>query len=72
MKKEEFNLLDTLAKENKLFLDIIGHVDIKDNQEIYQQNKAYQQYQNHFKLGGYKLFLDGSPQGKTDVYKRQL
>ena len=65
MKKEEFNLLDTLAKENKLFLDIIGYVDIKDNQEIYQQNKAYHQYQNHFKLGGYKLFLDGSPQGKT-------
>src|SRR5699024_9978207 len=45
MKKEEFNLLDTLAKENKLFLDIIGYVDIKDNQEIYQQNKAYHQYQ---------------------------
>lgn len=65
IKKEEFNLLDTLAKENKLFLDIVGYVDIKDNQEIYQQNKAYHQYQNHFKLGGYKLFLDGSPQGKT-------
>ena len=48
-----------------MFLDIVGYVDIKDNQEIYQQNKAYHQYQNHFKLGGYKLFLDGSPQGKT-------
>ena len=48
-----------------MFLDIVGYVDIKDNQEIYNQNKDYHRYQNHFKLGGYKLFLDGSPQGKT-------
>ncbi|WP_278626931.1 amidohydrolase [Thomasclavelia cocleata] len=65
MKKEEFILLDSLAKENKLYLDVIGYIDIKDNQKLYQDNPSYHQYQNHFKLGGYKLFLDGSPQGKT-------
>ena len=65
MKKEEFELLDALAKENKLYLDIVGYIDIRDNQKLYQDNSAYHQYQNHFKLGGYKLFLDGSPQGKT-------
>ncbi len=65
MKKEEFVLLDSLAKENKLYLDVIGYIDIKDNQKLYQDNPSYHQYQNHFKLGGYKLFLDGSPQGKT-------
>lgn len=65
MKKEEFELLDSLAKENKLYLDIIGYIDIRDNQKLYQDNSVYHRYQNHFKLGGYKLFLDGSPQGKT-------
>ena len=65
MKKEEFELLDSLAKENKLYLDIVGYIDIRDNQKLYLDNPSYHQYQNHFKLGGYKLFLDGSPQGKT-------
>lgn len=65
MKEMEFSLLTSLAKENKLYLDIIGYVDIKDHQQLYQKNTLYHQYQNHFKLGGYKLFLDGSPQGKT-------
>ena len=65
MKEEEFSLLASLAKEKKLFLDVVGYVDIKDHQQLYQENTLYHQYQNHFKLGGYKLFLDGSPQGKT-------
>lgn len=65
MKEDEFSLLASLAKENKLFLDIVGYVDIKEHQKLYQENTFYHQYQNHFKLGGYKLFLDGSPQGKT-------
>ena len=25
----------------------------------------FENYHHHFKLGGYKIFLDGSPQGKT-------
>lgn len=65
MKNDEFNLLNVLALENKLYLDVIGYVDIKDHRMIYQNNPQYHQYFNHFKLGGYKLFLDGSPQGKT-------
>lgn len=65
MKKHEFELLETLALENKLFLDVVGYVDIKDHSSIYQDNYQYHHYLNHFKLGGYKLFLDGSPQGKT-------
>lgn len=65
MKSEEFNVLDKLAQENKLYLDIVGYVDIKNHQTIYTNNPNYHQYFNHFRLGGYKLFLDGSPQGKT-------
>ena len=65
MKTKEFNFLNELAKEDKLFLDVVGYVDIKENQPIYQNHPEYYSYHNHFKLGGYKLFLDGSPQGKT-------
>lgn len=65
MKHSEFTLLSSLAKNNQLFLDVVGYVDIKDNADIYKNNQQFFQYYNHFKLGGYKLFLDGSPQGKT-------
>ncbi|WP_341271241.1 amidohydrolase [Anaerofustis stercorihominis] len=30
-----------------------------------EKHKEYLKYINHYKIGGYKLFLDGSPQGKT-------
>ena len=65
MKQHEFDLLNSLATENKLFLDVVGYVDIKNNYSLYRDNQQYHHYLNHFKLGGYKLFLDGSPQGKT-------
>lgn len=65
MKHSEFTLLSSLARNNQLFLDVVGYVDIKDNADIYKNNQQFYQYYNHFKLGGYKLFLDGSPQGKT-------
>lgn len=65
MKDNEYQLLNALSKDHKLFLDVVGYVDIKDHRHIYQENKQYHQYLNNFKLGGYKMFLDGSPQGKT-------
>ena len=69
MKQHEFDLLNSLATENKLFLDVVGYVDIKNNYSLYRDNQQYHHYLNHFKLGyGYKLFLDGSPQGKPPGY----
>lgn len=66
LKKREFEVLRQLAKHEKLVVDVVGYVAIKENKEILQENKEYvNQYQNRFKLGGYKLLLDGSPQGKT-------
>lgn len=64
-KNSEFQLLKRMSKENKLRLDVVSYVDIKDNSNILTENKEYLDYNNHYRIGGYKLILDGSPQGKT-------
>lgn len=55
---ENLKVLEVLANENKLTLDVIGYTASKIN-------KKYNNYFNHFKVGGYKIFLDGSPTAKT-------
>lgn len=66
-KINEFNLLKTFANSEKLKIDVVSYVDIKNNKNVYLENKdTYgKKYINHYKLGGYKMFLDGSPQAKT-------
>lgn len=64
--QEEMDKLTALAKENRLLVDVIGYVDIKNDKELTKTYENYvKQYQNRLKIGGYKLFLDGSPQGRT-------
>lgn len=66
MKDSEFNLLKFFSSINELKIDLIGYVDIKNSRCLLNEHKAYvKKYVNRFKIGGYKLFLDGSPQGKT-------
>ena len=46
-------------------LDVVGYVDIKER-DVLKKNSSYtKDYIHHLKLGGYKVFLDGSPQGRT-------
>lgn len=63
--KPEFSLLKAASDKKLLKADVVGYVDIKNSPSIYTENKDYHRYRNNFKLGGYKVFLDGSPQGKT-------
>lgn len=64
--KPLFQLLQYAASTNKLYLDVVGYADIMTAGEIFEEQPMYaNQYHNHFKLGGFKIFLDGSPQGKT-------
>lgn len=64
--EEEIKKLSALAKDNRLLVDVIGYVDIKNDKAITKEYSEYVKvYQNRLKIGGYKLFLDGSPQGKT-------
>ena len=76
-KPHEWRLLQRAAKEKKLMLDTVCYVDISSNEEILQAKEnavnkrkgrecnLTQCYYQHLKIGGYKIILDGSPQGKT-------
>lgn len=64
--KPLFQLLKAAADLGILKLDIVGYVDIMTAADLLEEEKKYAgQYDHHLKLGGFKIFLDGSPQGKT-------
>lgn len=65
MKQPEFDLLRHAAETGALRLDVVGYADIRDNAAIVAEHPDRFTYHGHFRLGGYKLFLDGSPQGRT-------
>src|SRR5699024_6762766 len=64
--RETMALFQSLADKGKLKLDIITYPTVADNPDDMWANERYtKKYHNRLKIGGYKLFLDGSPQGKT-------
>ena len=59
-------LYGLLAGSGLLKLDLVAYGDIRDSKTVTEQLKDHIRiYKNHIKLGGYKMFLDGSPQGRT-------
>lgn len=55
-----------LIDSQALYLDLVGYMDPQAKEEILSAFPEHvNTYKNHFKLGGYKIFLDGSPQGRT-------
>lgn len=54
-----------LGKNHKLLLDMVAYVDIVKAADTVQNRTDLKEYCNRFRIGGYKIFLDGSPQGKT-------
>lgn len=64
--KPLFELLQYAASQELLYIDVIGFINILHNRDLMKAHKEYVgHYVNHFKIGGYKVFLDGSPQGRT-------
>lgn len=55
------------SAENKFFIDVVAYPDIIWNKEAVTPEfyKSDRSYTNHYRIGGVKLTLDGSPQGKT-------
>ncbi len=51
--------------KSKLYLDLIAYIDIRDLKAIDLFKSAINKFDGRIKIGGFKLFLDGSPQGKT-------
>ena len=65
--KEDFQFLKMMSDMNKLKVDVVsypimpgGGVDL-----LHENSEYVGKYKNRLKIGGYKLVLDGSPQGKT-------
>lgn len=66
MVKEMIPIFQGLLKSNLLKIDIVGYMGISDEEPLKQAfPSAINKYDGHFKIGGYKIFLDGSPQGRT-------
>lgn len=62
----ELEMLRAGAQMGKLTLDVVSYVDMKKAPQLVDENKELVgQYHGRLKIGGYKLILDGSPQGKT-------
>lgn len=59
-------LYDGIIKSKFLKLDLVGYVDREADISFFNSFKdSKMKYKDNFKIGGYKIFLDGSPQAKT-------
>ncbi|MEO3357845.1 amidohydrolase [Acinetobacter haemolyticus] len=54
-----------LAKQKQLPIDVVSYPDITTSQDYMLKQGSSRQYDQHFRIGGVKISLDGSPQGKT-------
>ncbi len=54
-----------LAQKQKLKLDVVAYPDIQTASAVIAAPYLSRSYKNGFRVGGAKLNLDGSPQGKT-------
>lgn len=65
-KPAEWKLLHKMAEQNRLKMDVVAYPNLPDNRKIALDNPQHRKrYFHHLKIGGYKVFLDGSPQGRT-------
>lgn len=54
------------AETDFLKIDYAAYLDFHEREKLVPEFKDHMLvYKNHFKIGGYKVFLDGSPQSKT-------
>lgn len=66
LSKEMLPMYRELLKARGLWLDVTGYADISQSDLIYGVLPDCDgTYACRFKLGGYKIFLDGSPQSRT-------
>ncbi|GGJ99183.1 amidohydrolase [Lentibacillus kapialis] len=63
---ETLELFKMLSEKGDLNVDVVAYPLVAENPDDMNSNEEYaKQYHNRLKIGGYKMFLDGSPQGKT-------
>lgn len=65
-KLANFQMLKMVSDSNDLKLDTICYADVFEKENLFEKFSSYDnKYCNNLKIGGYKIVLDGSPQGKT-------
>lgn len=66
MVEQMLPLYQMLLAQNALTLDVVGYPQLDDEKLFYDAfPDSAAGYVNGFRLGGYKIILDGSPQGRT-------
>lgn len=68
---EMLPLYKALVEEKSLFVDLVAYFDTEAFKAVKNElPETVLKYKNGFKAGGIKIFLDGSPQGKTAWMKK--
>lgn len=68
---EMLPLYKSLVADKSLFVDLVAYYDTHTFETVKRElPQTVLKYQNCFKSGGIKIFLDGSPQGKTAWMKK--
>ena len=66
----QVELLQRAAEKGALFIDVVAYPFITDLDEVLAKHpaSAFGRYHHRFKLGGCKITMDGSPQGRTAYF----
>jgi predicted amidohydrolase YtcJ len=62
---ENHSMLAEAAKDGKLKIDVVSYIDYMYVDSFMTSKWNSRTYDNHYRIGGMKLTLDGSPQGRT-------
>ncbi|UZD23555.1 amidohydrolase [Algoriphagus halophytocola] len=58
-------LLAKMAEQNKIKIDVVSYIDHLYVDKFMSSKWNSKSYSNHYRIGGMKVTLDGSPQGRT-------
>ena len=62
---QNHEMLAEAAENNQLKLDVVSYIDYLFVDKYMDSKWNSRSYDNHYRIGGMKLTLDGSPQGRT-------
>ncbi len=65
VKLRESQLLAAGGQRGAIAIDVVGIAAQDAAEQLLVKGQKVGPYHNHIRMGGYKIFLDGSPQGKT-------
>lgn len=65
VREEELRVLSGFAQDGKLAVNLVGYLDFNQLGGLLKGRPELRQSHGRLRMGGYKIFLDGSPQGKT-------